>query len=83
MFDNCLTHPLSSHIINDYKYNIINLRDDSDIKESYFLLYDYLVEYLKEVIQLNTKFKKYYKSQSPEFSKMLDKIYQLVNFLRV
>ena len=62
-----------------YKFNIINLRENADIKESYFLIYDYLVEYLKEVIQLNAKFKKYYKSQSPEFSKILDKIYQLVN----
>lgn len=78
-----ILHPIPIQTVNDYKFNIINLRENEDqdslIKESYFLLYDYLVEYLKEVIQLNTKFKKYYKSQSPEFSKMLDKIYQLVN----
>ena len=79
MHNNCLIHPLSNYTINDFKFNIINLRDDLEIKESYFALYDYLVEYLKEVIQLNTKFKKWYKNESSEYSKMLDKIYQLVN----
>jgi hypothetical protein len=72
-------NPLIKQTINDYTFNIINLRDETNIKESYFLLYDYLVEYLKEVIILNNKFKKFYKNQSPEYSKMLDKIYQLVN----
>jgi hypothetical protein len=79
MHNNCLIHPLPNYTINEYKFNIINLRDDYDIKETYFSLYDYLVEYLKELIQLNTKFKKWYKNESPEYSKMLDKIYQLVN----
>ena len=79
MHNNCLIHPLLNYTINDIKFNIINLRDDLEITESYFSLYDYLVEYLKEVIQLNTKFKKWYKNESSEYSKMLDKIYQLVN----
>jgi hypothetical protein len=79
MHNNCLIHPLLNYTINDIKFNIINLRDDLEIKESYFSLYDYLVEYLKEVNQLNTKFKKWYKNKSSEYSKMLDKIYQLVN----
>jgi len=74
-----ILHPFPNETINDNSYNIINLRDETDIKESYFLLYDYLVEYLKEVIQVNTRFKKWYKSQSLDYFNMLDKIYQLVN----
>ena len=37
-----------------------------------------MVEYLKEVINYNHSFSLWYKTQSPEYSKMLDRIYNLV-----
>ena len=61
-----------------YNYSIINLRDETEIKRSYFEFYDYLVEYLNEVINYNHSFTLWYKTQSPEYSKMLDRIYNLV-----
>jgi hypothetical protein len=72
-------NPILNQEINGYKFSIINLREETGIKESYFILYDYLVEYLKEVIIVNNNFKKWYKLQSPEYSIMLDHIYNLVN----
>ena len=40
-----ILHPVAIQTVNDYKFNIINLRENEDqnteIKESYFLLYDY------------------------------------------
>ena len=72
-------HPKEKIQINDYEFSIINLRDESDIKESYFLMYDYLVEYLKNVIILNNNFRKWYKYQSPKYDELLEKINKLVN----
>lgn len=72
-------HPKEKIKINDYEFSIINLRDESDIKESYFLMYDYLVEYLKNVIVLNNNFRKWYKTQSPKYAELLEKINKLVN----
>lgn len=72
-------HPYPEQKINNYQFSIINLRDETDTKESYFKMYDYMVEYLKELILFNNKFKKWYKVQSPEFFKRLNQIYNLVN----
>jgi hypothetical protein len=72
-------HPCPEQKINNYQFSIINLRDETDAKESYFKMYDYMVEYLKELILFNNKFKKWYKIQSPEFFKRLNQIYNLVN----
>jgi hypothetical protein len=72
-------HPCPEQKINNYQFSIINLRDETDTKESYFKMYDYMVEYLKELILFNNKFKKWYKVQSPELFKRLSQIYNLVN----
>ena len=71
-------HPFSNHSMPLHNFSIINLRAETEIKNSYFELYDYLVEYLKEVINYNHSFTLWYKTQSPEYSKMLDRIYNLV-----
>ena len=72
-------HPKEKIKINEHEFSIINLRDESDFKESYFLMYDYLVEYLKNVIILNNNFRKWYKTQSPKYAELLEKINKLVN----
>ena len=72
-------HPKEKININNYEFSIINLRDESEIKESYFLMYDYLVEYLKNVIILNNNFRKWYKTQSPKYEEFLEKINKIVN----
>jgi hypothetical protein len=76
--DSIPQHPFSNHSMPPHNFSIINLRAETEIKNSYFELYDYLVEYLKEVINYNHSFTLWYKTQSPEYSKMLDRIYNLV-----
>jgi hypothetical protein len=71
-------HPFPNHSTPHYNYSIINLRDETETKKECFKFYDYLVEYLKEVINYNHSFTLWYKTQSPEYSKMLDRIYNLV-----
>ena len=71
-------HPFPNHSTSEYNYSIINLRDETETKKECFKFYDYLVEYLKEVINYNHSFTLWYKTQSPEYSKMLDRIYNLV-----
>lgn len=72
-------HPNDKVKINNYELSIINLRDETEIKESYFKLYDYLVEYVKNLIVLNNNFRKFYKKESPKYAELLDKINNLVN----
>ena len=74
-------HPFPNHSTPLYNYSIINLRDETEAKKECFNFYDYLVEYLKEVINYNHSFTLWYKKQSPEYSKMLDRIYNLVTNL--
>jgi len=76
--DSIPQHPFPNHLMPPHNFSIINLRAETEIKNSYFELYDYLVEYLKEVINYNHSFTLWYKTQSPEYSKMLDRIYNLV-----
>jgi hypothetical protein len=61
------------------KFELINLRDDYSKIEPYYKMYNYLPEYLKEVLIINNQFKIWYKTQSPKYHLILNQIHNIVD----